>query len=111
MQQTPQANGSLKNSYAREDSFVDPNLVRQLVDSPASRAGSSATLHRSMLLRLAVASLRSIATRCRFDDDRAHHVGMQIAEILVGPRRGEGERITVISVERRPFLEGVVGRP
>src|SRR6516162_7519963 len=35
---------------------------------------------------------------------------MQITEVLVGPGRGESERITVIGVERLRFREGVVGR-
>src|SRR5215467_1737399 len=57
-----------------------------------------------------VTSLRSVAARCRFDDYRAHHVGMEITEVLIGSRRGEGERIAVISVERPRFLEGVIRR-
>src|SRR5215471_7354432 len=57
-----------------------------------------------------VTSLRSVAARCRFDDYRAHHVGMEITEVLIGSRRGEGERIAVIGVERARFLEGVIRR-
>src|SRR6516225_4022394 len=60
--------------------------------------------------RLIVASLRRVAARCRFDDDRADHVGVWITEVLISPRRGEGERIVFVSVERPRFLKGVIRR-
>jgi hypothetical protein len=64
-----------------------------------------------MLLQPIVASLCGVAARCRFDDDRANHVRVQIAEVLVGPRRGEGERIAVVGVERLRFFKGAFCSP
>src|ERR1700723_2965469 len=55
------------------------------------------------------ASLRRVVARCRFYHDRAGHVRMNVAEVLVGARRGEGERTTVVGIERWRSLEGVVG--
>ena len=63
-----------------------------------------------MSLSPIVALLRRVGARCRFDDYRAHHVGVEITEVLIGPRRGEGEGKAVVGVERPRFLEGVIRR-
>src|ERR1700722_8608834 len=55
------------------------------------------------------ASLRHVAACCRFYHDRAGHVRMNVAEVLVGAGRGERERKTVVGIERLRSLEGVVG--
>src|SRR5580693_2666521 len=55
------------------------------------------------------ASLRRVAARRRFYHDRPGHVRMNVAEVLVGARRGEGERKAVVGVERLRSLEGIVG--
>ena len=57
-----------------------------------------------------MASLRGVAARGRFDDDRTNHAGVNVAEVLVGSRRGEGERIAVVGVERLRFGECIVRR-
>jgi len=61
-------------------------------------------------LQPVLASLRDVAARCRYEDDRTHHAGVNVAEVLVGSRRGEGERIAVVGVERLRFGERVARR-
>jgi len=57
-----------------------------------------------------VALLRGVAAHCRFHDDRSHHVGVYVTEVLVGPPRGKRKGIAVVGVERLRLRKGVVRR-